>query len=496
MRKRRLIYNTITSLADEVVAMLCGIILPRFFLEYYGSAVNGLVSSITQFLSFIAFLDLGVGAVVQSSLYKPLAEKNEDEISKIYSSANKFFKTIASIFLVYVMALIAIYPLVIKNQFDFVFTATLIAAIAITQFSQYFFGIVNQLLLNAAQKNYIPMLLHIFVLIANTIICIILMKLGFSIQIVKLASSMIFFLRPIGMSIYVAKNYRINRTIKYDKEPITQKWNGLAQHVTSVVLDNTDVALLTLFSSLENVSIYNVYYLVVHGIRKVIERFSTGMQSLLGDIYACRENEKLQSVFQKFEFSIHFFVVFLFGCTGVLLVPFVKVYTLGITDVNYNLPLFGAILTAAQAMYCLRVPYMMMVKAAGHYKQTQNSAITEMVLNLTISVILIIRFGLIGVAIGTLAAMIYRTLYLAAYSYKNFIQIGKMRLVKLFAVDLIEVAVIVLVTRIFHLGRFTYLSWGIMAVKVSVVSIGTLVIISLLVYKDEMISLIRKIIRR
>ena len=71
-RGKKLALNTITSLVLQVVSVICGFILPRLILESFGSDVNGLVNSITQFLGVITLLDLGVGAVVQSALYKPL----------------------------------------------------------------------------------------------------------------------------------------------------------------------------------------------------------------------------------------------------------------------------------------------------------------------------------------------------------------------------------------------------------------------------------------
>ena len=40
----------------------------------YGSDVNGLVSSITQFLGYIALVEGGVGGVIRAALYKPLAK--------------------------------------------------------------------------------------------------------------------------------------------------------------------------------------------------------------------------------------------------------------------------------------------------------------------------------------------------------------------------------------------------------------------------------------
>ena len=64
MRGIRLAKNTISSLTFQICTIVCGFILPRLILLYYGSEVNGLVNSITQFLQIIAFLELGVGAVV------------------------------------------------------------------------------------------------------------------------------------------------------------------------------------------------------------------------------------------------------------------------------------------------------------------------------------------------------------------------------------------------------------------------------------------------
>ena len=64
------------GLLKQAVVMICGFILPRYFLLYYGSEVNGLISSMTHFLGFISLLELGIGPVIQANLYKPLAEKD------------------------------------------------------------------------------------------------------------------------------------------------------------------------------------------------------------------------------------------------------------------------------------------------------------------------------------------------------------------------------------------------------------------------------------
>ena len=80
-----------------------------------------------------------------------------------------------------------------------------------------------------------------------------------------MTTSLIYLIRPIVLKVYVDKHYSINKKAVYTDEPIKQKWNGLAQHIASVVLDSTDTIVLTVFSTLANVSIYSVYYLVISG---------------------------------------------------------------------------------------------------------------------------------------------------------------------------------------------------------------------------------------
>lgn len=87
-RRKKLYLNTITALLNQIIALVCGFILPRYILSYFGSEVNGLVTSMTRFLSVITFLELGIGPVIQSNLYKPLADNDIDMISKIVVSAD------------------------------------------------------------------------------------------------------------------------------------------------------------------------------------------------------------------------------------------------------------------------------------------------------------------------------------------------------------------------------------------------------------------------
>ena len=304
-RKQRLKFNTVTSLANQIVLIVCGFIVPVLILHAFGSAVNGLVNSITQFLGFISLLELGVGAVVQSALYKPLADKDNASISRIYVSANRFFRMIAIILLVYIVLLMLFYPAIVSSEFDWLFSASLIGCIAISLFAQYYFGVVNNLLLNSDQRSYVQNIISVAAQIFNVVACVVLINLGCGIHAVKLVASLIFLLRPLGMAWYVKKNYDLNRHISYQDEPIKQKWNGIAQHFASVVLSNTDIVVLTLFSTLTNVSIYAVYNLVVSGLKQMIFSMMSGIQALMGELWAKQQLSELNKLFGWVEWLMH-----------------------------------------------------------------------------------------------------------------------------------------------------------------------------------------------
>src|SRR5699024_6690024 len=109
-RTKKLKMNSSVSLLARIVTIISGLILPKLILSNYGAETHGLVNSISQFLGVITFLDLGVGSVVKSALYRPLATKDHDQFSRVLKAAKNYFKKIAYILIVYVVVLILLYP--------------------------------------------------------------------------------------------------------------------------------------------------------------------------------------------------------------------------------------------------------------------------------------------------------------------------------------------------------------------------------------------------
>lgn len=482
-RKKKLLLNTFAGIIKQLVTVICGFVLPRYMLLYYGSSVNGLVSSITNFLGFISLLDMGVGAVVQANLYKPLADKDNNLISSIVKSSEHFFRRLSYIFIGYILVLCFLFPTMV--DFGTWYTISLLIIISISTLAQYLFGMTYQLLLNADQKSYIQLTIQIATIILNTVFSIILMQMGASIHLVKLMTASVYVLRPLAQMFYVHRHYNINKNITVVGEPIKQKWNGFAQHFAAVVCQNTDVTVLTIFSTLENVSIYSVYYNVTNGVEQIIMTAATGLESLFGNLIANNEKAKLHCFFNAVEWITHTCVTVIFTIAGITIVPFIRVYTKGISDANYIAPLFATILVVAYGVQCLRIPYFRIIKAAGHFRETQNGAYISAILNIAITIASVFRFGLIGAAAGTFVAMFYHTCYFVWYLRKNILN----RPVKLFIIYLIVdffVAVISYwLTKEIVFNTATYGEWFVLALKVSLIVVLVSLILNVITLKSQ-----------
>lgn len=472
--------------------MLSGLILPRLILSQYGSQVNGLVNSITQFLSVITFLDLGVGSVVQAALYKPLAEQNKVQINKIITFAKKYFKNIALILVFYILLLMIVYPRIIdNNNLDNIGTILLIIAISINQFGQYYFGIVNELLLNANQNAYIQLNTEIVVIILNLIASIVLILNGAEIYTVKFISGLIFLIRPLYLSYYVNKNFSIEYYKNLKEDPLPQKWNGVGQHIAYSIQNSTDIVVLTLFSTLESISVYGVYNMIVSAIKLIIQSFTIGLQSFFGSLLAEEKYGMLNESFFKIEWGIHNLAVFLYSMCAILITDFVLIYTTGVYDVNYNVPDFALLLLLGGLVYSIRMPYQAIVFAAGHFRETQISSIIEAALNIFLSIVLVNYLGLVGVAIGSFVAMLYRTVYLSNYLSKNILNRKRIFFWKQVLVDVFSIALIIIpgiyVVNIYQIKNFS--EWIIAGGIFSIYSLIVLIIINALFYN----SLLRNI---
>ncbi|MDO5147868.1 MAG: polysaccharide biosynthesis C-terminal domain-containing protein [Oscillospiraceae bacterium] len=424
MRTKNIYISAAVGLIEELVAIVCGFVLPRMILLCFGSNYNGIVATVTQFIGCIALLKSGIGMATKAALYSPLHNNDKNKVSGIMAATMKFLRKVAMIFVLGIVIFACIYPLCMKESFTWGFTASLVLIISLGTFFQYYFGLGNQLLLEADQKYYIISIITIINTLFNTIISVICMKMGMSIHGVKLCSAVVYCSTPIFLNYYVNKKYKLDRKAKPDWESISKRWDAFGMQIANFVNTNTDVIIASLFLDMKEVSVYTVYYLVINGVKKVISRVSAGVESALGNLKAEMNKDKLKNRFQLFEFVLNIICIIAFSCLIILIVPFVKIYTTGVSDVNYSRFVFAVVASLAELFFCLRLAYTYMVQAVGAFSETKKYSYIEALLNIICSVVMVKLFGLIGIVAGTLIAMFYRTIVFAYYVYNQVIYVN------------------------------------------------------------------------
>ncbi len=484
-----------TSLASEGVALACGLVLPKMILSNFGSAYNAITQSISQFISYISLMKAGIGGATGAMLYKPVAEGNTQEISEILASMEKFMRKISLIFVLFVLGLAIIYPTFIVKEFDWWWTASLTVIISLSTFAQYYFGFTYQTLISVDQKDYLINILDIFTTILNTIVAVILIKNNCSIHVVKLGSSLVNVITPVFLYVYCHKKYHLVK-VKNVTDKIPQKWDAAAHEVASFVNNNTDIVILTLFGNLLEVSVYTVYHYVIANLKKIVTRFTVGFSAAFGDMYAKNEIDLMHENLGIFELIIYSFTSILYSVTLSMMIPFVMIYTKGVTDVNYNRPLFSFLLILGGVFNCFRVPYRAITIVAGHYKQTRNGALMEAAINIIVSIIGVIQFGLIGVALGTLCAMIFRTLQYVVYLSKNIMYRDVKYFIRHALLCFAIMAVVYFVSQLYMPASMDgWMTWVIYATITTLIAIVLTLGTDYLFYKHDMINLFSKVLR-
>lgn len=409
---------------SEVVAVICGLILPRLILTAFGSSVNGLLGSIVQFLSFSVLLRAGVGAVTRAALFKPLAEGNQEEIDRVIAATQSYMKKISFFIALYILFLAVFYPFITQSEYSWAYTFTLMIIVGSATLVDNLVGIKYKILLQADQKYYVETLAYAAaqLLALGVSYLLIVCVEEPSVHVVRLGAAFSMFLSPLFITVYTRKRYNLNLKVDAPSSVIAQRWDAFAQQTALIMNQSAGLVLLSFFAPLAEISVFTVHYMVCHNIEKVVISTVMGIASTFGNIIAKGEKENLVRVFRFIEWALFACCVVLFTTTAVTIVPFIRIYTDGVTDVNYIRPIFAAAMTAAAMASCMRRPYQALVDAAGRFKQTRNGAIVEVAINIGVSCVAIYFWGIIGAAIGVLIGSVFRSLQLALYASKYVLE--------------------------------------------------------------------------
>ena len=418
MKNRITLLNIISSIFLQLITIISYFIIPKIILVHFGSDVNGLVSSLNQFLNYITLIEGGVGGVIAANLYKPIVNKDIKKISSIYNTADSFYKKIGIIYILYSIILAIIYPLLFNTSFNWTFVFSLTLILSINLLVQYMFSLSYKTILNADKKGYIISFTQSIIIVISIIFAYVSIKIYPSVHLLKLLTGVLYFFQPLIYGIYFKRNYSIDKKAAKDMNLIKQRWDGFAINIAAFIHLSTDISILTIFTNFATVSIYSVYTLVTSGLRQIIISISNAISPTLGQSYASGKQDELNMKLDLYEYIILVVVFFSFSVAILLISPFVMIYTKGINDANYYQPIFGILLLISEALYLIKLPHLSLSYSANRFKEITKPSFIEALINIIISLLLVKKYSLIGIVIGTIVAMIYRLVFHIYYTGK------------------------------------------------------------------------------
>ena len=244
---------------------------------------------------------------------------------------------------------------------------------------------------------------------------------------------------------------------------------------------------------MKTISVYTVYNYVISNLLRILETSIIGFGAAFGNMLAKGEQKLVENNLKISELIVFSFSSVLYSTAAALIVPFALLYTKGVNDANYSQPVFGILITLAGMFSCFRIPYKTIVDSAGHFRQMRNGALLEASLNLIISAILVIRFGLIGVAIGTLVATVFRSVQYARYLSKILVPRSMLCFSGHVFVNLLVFVATYLSIQLMDFTMNTWTDWIWCATVAVFISTALTVFFDLLLYKAEFKEMLHKV---
>lgn len=490
MRTRKAAVNIMVSLLLQLVTAIAGFIFPRLFIVTYGSSMNGLISSVKQIISYFYLVEAGVADASAQALYGPLAGNDDKKVSLIVSSAAKFYFKSGRFFALMTVLLACIYPFMVQHTVPWYEVFCIVLVLGSSGIIEYCLLGKYSVLLLAAQRNYVIAIVQIIGTVLNTGVGIVLIIKGVNVLGVLLLSSLIYLSRLVVFVLYVARVYPgVKFNIPTTGGKIDKQRDAFTQQIASMIVFNSPIVILTLTSSLVNVSVYSVYNMVFTITTSFVTIFSNGLVAGFGEAMATENISIVTSAFKEFESVYYAVAVWMYSVVALMLLPFVELYTRNITDANYLRPGVAFLFILVFLVNNLRVPGLTIIYAAGKFKETKMHAVIEAVIAVTFGTVLAHYLGISGVLIGAGCAAIYRFFVINGYANRFLLNRSPWKSLATILINLVPGALLTLsMVLMFPVGPMDWAMWISDSLMFSLAMFVVIIIVNFVYDKASIIS--------
>ena len=470
MRYKNGVLSAGFGVMQQLLTLVFGLIVPRLFIQTYGSEMNGLLSSLGNIYSYLALVEAGVGTAAIQALYGPLGRDDKRSINEIMAATAHYYNRAGFVYLLGVLAISVIYPMTLTTTIPFgtVMTLSLLHGAG---------GVINfwvqgkyMVLLQAEGKKYLMSITTMVIYVSQNIIKIVLLLRGFDVVAIHVGYFVISLLQMLFYLYYIRRNYAwLDLRATPNKAALNQSSAVFVQQITSMICSNTDILVLTYVArDLKSVSVYTVYLMIFGAIERLFSTLFGSFHYLLGQKFNT-DRDGYMPMHRYYESLSMAGSFALYTIAFLLTTPFMKVYTAGITDVAYVDPYLPFLFTFMHLLSSSREASSRVISFAGHFRQMQWRAILESVINIVVSVALVMKLGIYGVLLGTIAAYLYRTVDIVLYANRQILDRGCWHTWKLWLLNMAVFGQICAAFRFIPLSAESFAGFFLAAIPVGIV---------------------------
>ena len=396
--------NAEVNLVFYFLSLFLAFFSRKIFLDCLGTEFIGLTGTLSNILGYLNLTELGITASIGYFLFKPLQTNNRQEIQEIMSLLGYLYNWIGCIILAGGIIISLFFPLIFANAnlglgiIYFAFYSFLGSSL-IGYFINY-----RQILLNADQKKY---LVAIYFQSANIIKIILQIYLAYHYQNLYVWVGIEFLFGIIGC---ITLNWKINQEypwLKVNKkdgryllkkypEVLAKTKQVFIHKIKDFVLVKSDELFIFLFVSLKMVAYYGNYMIIISKLISLFSAVTGSVGASVGNLVAEGNKQNMMKVFWEFTTIQHTISAILCFSLYNFIEPFIA-HWLGpeyIMDrwILILLVIFIYITNSRKSVDSFNY-------AHGLYADVW-SAWAELIINVSITIIGGLKWGIIGILLG------------------------------------------------------------------------------------------------
>ena len=444
--------NLISSLIYQVVLISLSFLLPRLYLENFGSEVNGVLSTIKQIFVYMVLLEAGVGLATTQALYKRIGEKDYKSANEVLSATNSYYIKTGIIYLAIVLIIAIVYAYVIPTSINSNVVFLIIILTALPALFSYFVQAKYRILMEVDGRKYVINNSETILQLASNIGKILVLLLTDSLILIQLVYCIMSLVQLAFLYFYAKRRYEwLDLNVKPDFDAISQKNSVLVHQLSGMVFNNTDIILISVLCDFKAVSIYAIYNIFFSQVQNFITSIVSSFTFALGQMFHT-DREKFNKMFNVYETFYVMATFIIYTLMAVFLLPLIQIYTSGINDAQYTNPLLVLLFVIMNLISNSKIPSNSIIEYSGDFEKTRSYAIWEMVINITFTIAAILYMGICGAILGTIAALIYRGIVTIFYSNKKVLKRSQMSTYKILISNAVVFAAVMAV---FYVDTFT-----------------------------------------